>query len=63
METESKIHKANRLPDGRGGRRREIGEGDKGVQIFIYKINDHRYKMYSEGNRVNNYVISLYSDR
>ena len=38
-----------------------IGEGDKEVQNFSYKMS-HRYEMHSVGKVINNYVISLETD-
>ena len=38
-----------------------IGEGDKEVQNFSYKMS-HRYEMHSVGEVINNYVISLETD-
>ena len=46
-----------------GRRRREIGEKDSKVQTSSSKINELWYEMYSVGNVVNNYVISLYGNR
>ena len=63
-ETDSKIQRTNRwLPDGRG-----MGAGKKQVrEIKRYKLSVAKYinhgdEMYSVGNIVNNYVVSLCGD-
>ena len=68
---ESKENREQRSPnrnrvivkEDRDGGHREIGEGDYKVPTSSYKLNELWYEMYSVGDTVNNYVISLYVDR
>ena len=51
------------MPKGRrGGRRRKQGRQIERYKPVAAKEMSHEYQMYSVGNVVNNYVISLYSD-
>lgn len=62
-QTETVIHTEYKqeVPEESGGKR-EVSERDKEVQTFNCKIKEHRYEMYSVGNKANNYILSLYRD-
>ena len=52
------------MPDGREGGRcvKEVKE-IKRYKLPVTKRMSHRDEMYSVGNMINNYVISLYGER
>lgn len=61
-QKQSSIQSTNRRVPEESGGKREVSERDKEVQTFNCKIKEHRYEMYSVGNKANNYILSLYRD-